>query len=102
MEGLTTLLESDEMIQKAHRAYEDFTRDTSLVAQYEARLKQNLDQSNREDTIWEKGREEGRREAARKMKESGLSIEQISRFTGLSQARNYRAERGRIGSLSGG
>ncbi len=41
MDGLTTLLESDEMIQKAHRAYEDFTRDTSLVAQYEARLKQN-------------------------------------------------------------
>ncbi len=32
----------------------------------------------------EEGREEGRREAARKMKESGLSIEQISRFTGLS------------------
>ncbi len=31
-----------------------------------------------------KGREEGRREAARKMKESGLSIEQIARFTGLS------------------
>ncbi len=30
------------------------------------------------------GREEGRREAARKMKESGLSIEQIARFTGLS------------------
>ncbi len=88
MEGLTTLLESDEMIQKAHRAYEDFTRDTSLVSQYEARLKQNLDQSNREDTIRQKGREEGReeerREAARKMKESGLSIEQIARFTGLS------------------
>ncbi len=32
----------------------------------------------------EEGREEERREAARKMKESGLSIEQISRFTGLS------------------
>ncbi len=35
----------------------------------------------------EEGRKEGRREAARKMKESGLSIEQIARFTGLSTAK---------------
>ncbi len=53
MEGMTRLLESDKMLQKAHRAYVNFARDTSLVAQYGARFKQNLDQSDRKDSTRE-------------------------------------------------
>ena len=53
-------------------------------AAYEDSLKYYRDINNVIDTAWREGKEERNRELAKKMKEKGMSLEDIASITGLS------------------
>jgi len=81
---LKTLIKNDPIINKAHNEYVKFTQDNKMRDLYESRVKYQRDKNS---LIYEaeiKGKLEGKLEDARLMKEDGIPVEKISKYTGLS------------------
>jgi len=89
---LKTLIKNDPIINKAHNEYVKFTQDDKMRDLYESRIKYQRDKNS---LIYEaelkgklegvlEGKLEGKLEDARLMKEDGISVEKISKYTGLS------------------
>ena len=76
---------TDEKIYKAKEEYKKFTMNDELKESYEAHMKWVRDYNSGLSNSFSKGKIEGKIETARKMKEDGLSVEVISKYTGLSR-----------------
>lgn len=83
-ETMKVLLRENEAISKAHRVYREFTADAELMDIAEAREKWRKDVNTRLASAEQRGREQARREDARKMLDRGFSITDIADITGLS------------------
>lgn len=101
---MKTLLETDPDIKKAHNIYQEFTGNSKFREVYEARLKWQRDYEGRLNYEQKKAREEGLEEGMEKGREEGMekgrqeekvktaiellkldmSIDMISKATGLS------------------
>ena len=81
---MKVLLNENEAIRKAHKVYRDFTANAELMDIAEAREKWRKDVNTRLASAEQRGREQARREDARKMLDRGFSITDIADITGLS------------------
>lgn len=83
-ESMKVLLRENEAIRKAHKVYREFTANAELMDIAEAREKWRKDVNTRLASAEQRGREQARREDARKMLDRGFSITDIADITGLS------------------
>lgn len=89
---MKTLLESDPDIRKAHNVYQEFSANSEYREIYEARLKWkkdyegrlNYEQKKAMEEGMEKGREEEKIKTAIELLKLNMSIDLISKATGLS------------------
>ena len=93
---MTILLKDNPTIAKAHERYLAFTQDDQARMAYEARIAFQRDQLSREEAAKqegiekgfekgiEKGIEKGKLETARKLRDFGMSVQQIAQVTELS------------------
>ena len=79
------IMKDDAVFTKAHQEYRAFTRDDRIREVYEAREKALKDYNSGIKLAADQGKREGKREAARQMLEEKLSVDLISRVTGLTQ-----------------
>ncbi len=92
-ESMKILFKDDEPLQKAHKAYERFTQSDELREIYQRRIEAERRYNTAIDHAEKKGREEGEKTGrkaekialARKMKNDGMDIEIIMKYTGLSK-----------------
>ncbi len=75
---------TDEKIYKAKEEYKKFTMNDELKESYEAHMKWLRDYNTGLVTSYKKGRIEEKIELAKKMREDGVSLDFISKYTGLS------------------
>jgi predicted transposase/invertase (TIGR01784 family) len=83
-EEFKMLAEKNPMIEEAYCKLQVMSEDEANRMLYEARLKAQRDEYSRIQGALRKGRQEGRQEIARNLKNLGLSFEQIAQATGLS------------------
>ncbi len=83
-EEMEFLLKQDPVMEKAHNVYTTFTEDRRLRELSEARQKRLKDEASRLDSARQEGLEQGKLETARQFKIMGVSVDIISKATGLS------------------
>lgn len=81
---METIIKDEPVLEKAHNQYTKFTSDEQLMSVYEARIKYQQQYNSDIAYAKEEGKLEGKQEDAQKMLAEGLSVELISRITGLS------------------
>jgi predicted transposase/invertase (TIGR01784 family) len=88
-ETVRVLLSKDRMMEEAKRRYEYFVADERARIAYQQREKFLRDQANYIHTAKMEGLEEGAKqkalETARKLKDMGMTAEQIQEATGLEE-----------------
>ncbi len=87
---LESVMEKNKAIRRAHEEYQKFAADEQLRYLYEGQLKWERDQNTLLDQQMQKGIQKGglsaRIETARNMLSMGLSIDMITRATGLTES----------------
>jgi len=81
LDNMKILFKDDEPLKKADRLYKEFTKSDRLRELYNTRLYTEL----RYNTGMRNARKEGIKETAKRMKEDGIDIETIKKYTGLSR-----------------
>ena len=80
-----TLTEQDKLLAEIDEAYHKFHADPDLRSIYEGRLKWQMDQATALAVAKDEGLAEGKAEAARNLRQLGVSLDIIAKATGLSQ-----------------
>ena len=78
------IIKDDEVLDKAHRVYKNFSQDDRLRELYESRLEAERRYISDIEIAEKKGKKEGKLEIAKNMLGKGLDLNLISEISGLS------------------